>query len=354
MKVDMDLNLTLLEEICTTPGTSGYEMRIRDRIIKEIESLVDTIEIDSLGNVYAIKKGDANAENKSVMVAAHMDEIGFMVSHIDDNGFLRFRPIGGFDPKTLTSMRVIVHGRKDLIGVMGAKPIHLMSPAERNKAVKLDDFTIDLGLPKEEVEKFVAIGDTVTRYQPLLQVGECINMKSLDNRASVFILIETLRNLKRCPFDFYAVFTVQEEVGVRGSQIPAQKVNPDFAIVLDVTIANDTAGIPAHEKVTTIGGGVGIKIMDGRTICDYRMVDFLKSTADRAGIKWQPEILPFGGTDAMNLQKAGKTGAITGGVSTPVRYVHQTIEMAHPSDISGSIELLSAAIETMDKYNWAH
>jgi len=204
------------------------------------------------------------------------------------------------------------------------------------------------------VEKYVAIGDTVTRFQPFLQVGECINMKSLDNRASVFILIETLRNLKRCPYDFYAIFTVQEEVGVRGSQVPAHKVNPDFAIVLDVTIANDTPGTPAHEKVTTVGGGTAIKIMDGRTICDYRMVDFLKSAADRDHIKWQPEILPFGGTDATHLQKMGKDGAITGGISTPIRYVHQTIEMAHPDDIEGSIQLLSAAVETLDKYNWSH
>ncbi|MGB0524442.1 MAG: M42 family metallopeptidase [Flammeovirgaceae bacterium] len=350
----MDLNLELLEQVCTVPGTSGYEMRIRDFIIKEIDGLVDSIEIDSLGNVYALRKGDANPEQKKVMVAAHMDEIGFMVSHIDDQGFLRFRPIGGFDPKTLTSMRVVVHGRKDLIGVMGAKPIHLMSAEERNRAVKLEDFTIDLGLPKSEVEKYVAIGDTVTRHQPMLQVGECINMKSLDNRASVFILIETLRNLKQCPYDFYALFTVQEEVGVRGSQVPAHKVNPDFAIALDVTIANDTPGTPTHEKVTVIGKGTGIKIMDGRTICDYRMVDFLKSTADRGGIEWQPEILPFGGTDATHLQKMGKDGAITGAISTPVRYVHQTIEMMHPNDVRGSIELLTAAIETLDKYNWSH
>lgn len=350
----MNLNLDLLERICTTPGTSGYEMRIRDLIMKEVENLVDSIEIDTLGNVYALKKGDANPDGKSIMVAAHMDEIGFMVSHIDDQGFLRFRPIGGFDPKTLTSMRVMVHGKKDLIGVMGAKPIHLMSAQERTKAVKLDDFTIDLGLPKEEVEKYISIGDTVTRYQPLMQVGNCINMKSLDNRASVFILIETLKQLKQCPYDFYAMFTVQEEVGVRGSQVPPHKINPDFAIALDVTIANDTPGTPAHEKVTTVGGGAGIKIMDGRTICDYRMVDFLKSTAERSSIKWQPEILPFGGTDAMNLQKMGKTGSITGGISTPVRYVHQTIEMAHPDDIQGCIDLLSGAIETLDKYNWSH
>jgi putative aminopeptidase FrvX len=349
----MKINFELLSAICETPGAPGYEQRIRKQVIEEVTPLVDSVEVDNMGNIYAVKKGTAT-EQKSVMLAAHIDEIGFIVSHIDDNGFVRFHPLGGFDPKTLTSMRVLVHGKKDLVGIMGVKPIHMMSPEERQKSPKLTDYFIDLGLPKLEVEKFVSVGDTVTRKQDLIELGDCITGKSLDNRISVFILIEVLRNLKKVPYDVHAVFTVQEEVGIRGAQVASHLINPDFGIALDVTIANDTPGASAHEKITEIGKGCAIKIMDSKTICDYRMVDFLKSTADRASIAWQPEILPVGGTDTAQVQRMGKHGSIAGAVSTPVRYIHQTTEMANPDDIHASIELITAALETLDKYNWEH
>ena len=144
-------NLELLQTICKTPGAPGYEQRIRQLVIKEVEPLVDEIQLDNMGNVLAIKKGKAE---KRAMVAAHMDEIGFVVTHIDDEGFIRFKPLGGFDPKTLTAQRVIVHGKKDLIGAMGTKPIHIMTADERNKVVQLDDYVIDCGLKKKEIEKW--------------------------------------------------------------------------------------------------------------------------------------------------------------------------------------------------------
>ena len=161
------------------------------------------------------------------MAAAHMDEIGFIVTHIDNDGFLRFNPLGGFDPKTLTSQRVLVHGREDLIGVMGSKPIHIMSPEERNKPPRLEDFFIDLGLPRSEVEKLVAVGDPITRERGLVEMGECVNVKSLDNRASVFLLIETFRALKKSrrkpAYDFHGVFTVQEAVSYTHLTLPTNR-----------------------------------------------------------------------------------------------------------------------------------
>ena len=349
----MNINFELLKAIVETPGTPGYEQRIRNKVIEEVTPLVDKVETDTLGSVYAIKEGYSE-EKKSVLIAAHIDEIGFMVSHIDDNGFLRFRTLGGFDPKTLTSMRVIVHGKKDLMGVMGTKPIHIMSPEERGRAPKIGDYFIDLGLPKSEVEKYISVGNTVTRYQELQPLGDCVTGKSLDNRLSVFILIEALKRMKSCPYDVHAVFTVQEEVGLRGAQVAAHRIDPDFGLALDVTIANDSPGASQHEQITKLGNGAAIKIMDSRTICDYRMVDFLQSTAERAGIKWQAEILPLGGTDTAQLQRMGKHGSIAGALSVPTRYIHQTTETAHTADIEATIELLVAALETLDKYNWAH
>jgi endoglucanase len=305
-----------------------------------------------MGNVIALKKGKAR---KKVMVAAHMDEIGFIVTHIDEQGFLRFHTLGGFDPKTLTAQRVIVHGKKDIIGVMGSKPIHIMSVEERGKNVKIEDFFIDLGLPKKEVEKYISVGDPITRERDLIEMGDNVNCKSIDNRISVFILIETLKKLKgtKLPYDLYAVFTVQEEVGIRGANVSSLQIQPDFGFGLDTTIAYDVPGARPHESVTKLGEGTAIKIMDSSTICDYRMVAFMKKTADKHKIKWQPEILPAGGTDTAGIQRMSAGGAISGAVSIPTRHIHQVIEMANKKDIQGSIDLLSACVKELDTYDWS-
>jgi endoglucanase len=186
----MAINVKLLADICKTPGAPGFEQEVRKLVQKELKGLVDEVEVDNLGNVYAIKRGTGD---KRIMIGAHMDEIGFIVTHIDDKGFIRFHTLGGFDPKTLTAQRVIIHGKKDVVGVMASKPIHVMSPEERNKVAKLSDYFIDTGLPKEEVEKWVKIGDPITREREFIEMGNCVNSKSLDNRLAVFILIETFK-----------------------------------------------------------------------------------------------------------------------------------------------------------------
>jgi endoglucanase len=322
--------------------------------MEEVESLVDDLWVDNLGNIYTLKKGQMNPDKKSAMVAAHMDEIGFIVTYIDDYGFLRFHTLGGFDPKTLTAQRVIVHGKEDVIGVMGSKPIHVMSQEEKNKMPKTTDFFIDLGMPKEEVLKVVSIGDPVTRERELIEMGNCVNCKSIDNRVSVFVLIEALRDLEQVPYDVYGVFTVQEEVGLRGAHVAAHQINPDYGIALDTTIAYDVPGAQAHERVTELGKGAAIKIMDASVICDYRMVRYLKEVADENHIKWQPEILTAGGTDTAVVQRMGKKGAISGAISIPTRHLHQVIEMAHKEDIQNCIQLLRAALRNLDNHNWSH
>ena len=350
----MNIDVALLKQICEIAGAPGFEKRVRDLVVDLVTPLADEVKTDNLGNVIAIKRGKNNPDGKRVMVAAHMDEIGFIVTHIDDNGFLRFHTLGGFDPKTLTAQRVIVHGKKDLVGVMGSKPIHVMSPEERNKLPKTTDFFIDLGMSKEEVEKYISVGDPVTRDRELIEMGDCVNCKSIDNRVAVFILIEALKQLENPPYDVYATFTVQEEVGLRGANVAAHSINPDFGIALDTTIAFDVPGAQAHEKVTQLGKGTAIKIMDAMTICDYRMVDFMKQTAYQKEITWQPEILTAGGTDTAGVQRMGKQGAIAGAISIPTRHLHQVIEMAHKKDIADSISLLVACLEGVDQYDWKH
>jgi putative aminopeptidase FrvX len=345
-------NIELLKEICRTPGAPGFEQKVRELVIKEVTHLVYEVSVDNMGNVYAVKHGKSD---KKVMIGAHMDEIGFIVTHIDDKGFIRFHTLGGFDPKTLTAQRVLIHGKKDIIGVMASKPIHVMTPEERNKIAKLSDYFIDTGLSKEEVEKYISVGDSVTREREFIEMGNCVNSKSLDNRLAVFILIETLRNLKdkEVPHNIYGVFTVQEEVGIRGANVSALKIDPDFGFGLDTTIAFDLPGAAEHEMITRLGEGTAIKIMDSATICDYRMVDFMKKTADKNNIKWQPEILTAGGTDTAGIQRMTQGGSIAGAVSIPTRHLHQVIEMADKDDIEASINLLTACLLELDTYDWS-
>jgi putative aminopeptidase FrvX len=350
----MTIDIPLLARICEAPGAPGSEKEIRKLVLAELKGLADDISIDNMGNVIALKKGKSAA--KKSMAAAHMDEIGFIVTHIDDKGFVRFNPVGGFDPKTLTSQRVIIHGRKDIMGVMGSKPVHIMSPDEKHKAVKITDFFIDTGMGKKDVDKIVAVGDFVTRHSPLIELGDCVNVKSLDNRASVFVLIETLRELKKAKrkpaYDFYAVFTVQEEVGLRGAQASALQIQPDFGFGLDTTIAYDVPGSSPHERCTALGEGAAIKLMDSSVICDYRMIEFMKAAATRHKIKWQPEILAGGGTDTGSLQRMVAGGSIVGAVSIPTRHIHQTIESCHKDDLAECIRLLAACVCELDQHDW--
>lgn len=346
------IDVDLLKRICEAPGVSGFEQRIRELVLSEVKDLVDEIEIDNMGNVMAIRRGKSD---KRVMVAAHMDEIGFIVNHIDDDGFIRFLPLGGFDPKTLTAQRVIVHGDKDLIGVMGTKPIHIMKPEERSKAVPITDYFVDMGMSKADLTKYIGIGDPITRERELIEMGDCVNSKSLDNRVSVFILIETLRKLKEVelPYDLYAVFTVQEEVGLRGAISSAHLIDPDFGFGLDVTIAYDVPGSQAHENVTKLGKGAAIKVLDGSVISDYRMVNYLKQCAEEEQIDYQLELLPAGGTDTAAVQRFGKKGSIAGAISIPLRHMHQSTEMANKADVFSCVELLSVALSKLDRYDWS-
>lgn len=347
----MAIDVKLLAEICEVAGAPGYEKRIRDIVLREVTPLVDEVKIDNLGNVTAIKKGK---EDKKVMIGAHMDEISFIVTHIEEGGFLRFHTLGGFDPKTLTAQRVIVHGKEDLVGVMGSKPIHVMTAEERTKLPKTTDYFIDMGMSKEELEKVVSVGDVITRERKLIEMGNCVNCKSIDNRVSVFILIEALRTLGDVPYDVYGVFTVQEEIGIRGAQVSSLEHQPDFGFGLDTTIAYDVPGAQAHEKITQLGKGTAIKIMDASTVSDYRMVEYMKKTADKHGIEWQPEVLTAGGTDTAAIQRFSAGGSISGAISIPTRHIHQVIEMADKGDIEKSILLLQRCLEELDTFDWAH
>lgn len=340
----MELNYDLLKRICEVPGIPGREDAVRPIVIEALQPLVDEISVDALGNVIARKRGNGGPR---VMLAAHMDEIGFIVRSIDDNGFMRLQNVGGFDARVLPSQRVLVHTRDGAV-LRGAlqlatKPTHILSPDEI-KPPKVTDLYVDLGMSSEDVKAKVEIGDMVTFDRTLERVGQTVMSKSLDDRASVFIMIEALRAAGDHQAEIVAVATTQEEVGLRGARTAAFGVDPDVGIALDVTIAGDIPGFDASERVSKLGDGVAIKIFDSSHIPNHKLIRHLRDVAEKHGIKYQLEVLSRGGTDAgaMQLSRAGMP-VVT--VSLPTRYLHTVNEMAHVDDIQAEIALLARYLE---------
>jgi putative aminopeptidase FrvX len=338
------VNVALLKRLSETPGVSGREERVRALVIEELRPIVDNITVDALGNVVAFKKGKSD---RRVMLAAHMDEIGFMVKHVDEHGFVRLQPIGGFDARVLVAQRVIVHTAdgQALRGVLtpATKPIHLLGD-EKPGAPKLEEFYVDLGMPGERVRELVDLGDSVTLDRTLERTGDCVIGKALDDRTGVFTMIEALRKLGRHEVNILAVATVQEEVGLRGAQTSAYHVEPDVAIALDVTIASDTPGMPESEAVTRLGAGAAIKVFDSSAIPNFKLVRHLRDVAERHDIKHQLEVLPRGGTDAGAMQRA-RAGVAAITISVPTRYVHTVNEMANLGDLDAAATLLARYLE---------
>jgi len=337
------MNLKLLKALVESHAVSGREEGIRALIRKELVAVGCKVSADAMGNLIGVRKGKNKAK---VMLAGHMDEIGFIVSHVDKEGFLRFQPCGGFDPRTLMSQRVYVHtAKKRLLGVMGAKPIHVLSEEEMKKPLKVTDYFVDLGLPGKDVQKLVDVGDPITMAREMEELGNCATSKAMDNRIGVWLMIEALRKVKRHNVDIYAVATTQEEVGIRGAMAAARDVHPDVGLALDVTIACDTPGAEAKDHITKLGAGTAIKIMDGASISNPKLVRELRSLAKKRRIKFQMEILPRGGTDAGAIRQVTGQCAV-GTISVPLRYVHSTVETVHKDDLSASVNLLAAYLES--------
>ena len=338
--------MKLLHELSEAAGVPGREEAIRAIVMRELEGYVDQISVDTMGNVIAFKEGSARTRER-VMFAAHMDEIGFYASFVDDRGFVRLQEVGGFDTRNLFSRRVIVHTQKGpMRGVLnaGGKPIHTASLEERRTAKEVSDFFVDLGLPGKEVAKRVQIGDMVTLDAPFVQFGNYVSGKCLDNRVQVYIAIRALQALKKNKNDIYGVFTVQEEVGLRGAFTSTYGVDPHIGICLDTTIASDIPGVPGEQRITALGEGVAIKVLDGSVICHRGLVEQFVALAKKSKIKHQMEILPRGGTDAGAIQRT-RAGVKTITLSVPTRYIHTTVETVHVDDVKATQTLLGKFLE---------
>ena len=334
----------LLKTLSEAHGIPGSEGEVRDIMKRELKKTCK-IEIDRLGNLIA-KKGTGK---KKVMLAAHMDEIGLMVKHIDEKGFIRFTPLGGFFDQTLVSQRVLIHIKgKKVPGVIGSRPPHLMKEDERKKGAEAKDMFIDAGFKsaKEAAKAGVGIGDYITMERSFQELGgDLVTGKAFDDRVGCLILLEVMKKLKS-KFTVYGVGTVQEEVGLKGARTSAYKINPDFAIAIDVIPSGDYPGIKEEESTVKLGEGPVIEIADakGRGLITHPEIrERLTKAAKKKGIKHQLSVGEGGTTDATAIHLT-REGVPSGVVSVPIRYVHSPVEVASMKDIKGAIDLIVASL----------
>lgn len=336
--------LELLKRLSETVGVSGREEAVRQIIFQAVKPHVDTVEVDALGNLFAHKRG-IGQEPLKVMVAAHMDEVGFMITGHDSNGGLSFRPVGSIRDAVLAGKRVQV-GPDRVPGVMGIKPIHLTRGEEQRQVTKMDALVIDVGaLSKDEAQSVAKVGDLATFLTPFTDLGPTVLGKALDDRAGCVALIELLRG-ERFAFDLHGVFTVQEEVGLRGARVAAYKIEPDAAFVLDCTPANDLPMKQDLSPNTILGKGPAIYIMGGRVTSDRRLVDLLKQAGDQEGIPYQIRAPGGGGTDARAIVRA-REGTPVVSVSVPGRYIHSPAAIVHKDDFDDMPRLIRTALSRL-------
>ncbi len=340
----------LLKELSESYAISGAENAVAKIVTRELKKCCTSVRTDDLGNVIATKKG----KGPKIMLAAHMDEIGMMVKHIDKDGYLKFAKVGGIDDRTLFGRRVLIHNKKKIYGVIAGRPYHFIR-AEEEKAMKVPkhtDLFIDIGAKdKAAAEKLVAIGDCITFDIPFVELtGTKVTGKSLDNRAGVAVMIRAMQ-LTKTKHEIIAVGTVQEEVGLKGARTSAFEIDPDLALSVDTGFAGDNPGVKEEEVSAKLGGGPAIVLLDGAgrgLIADERISNWLESSAKKAKIPFQPEVSEAGTTDATIIQ-LNRSGVRTGSIGLPGRYLHSPVEVFDMKDLELAAKLLAKALENPPK-----
>lgn len=338
------MNLDLLKTLCETPGVPGNEHRVRDLITSEIDGLFDQVTTDPMGSLLCKRNGTGDNPTK-IMLLCHMDEIGFLVSHISKDGYLYLNPVGGFDPRNLFSRRVrVCTDDGDYLGVMnpGGKPVHIASPEDRKKVPEVGDFFVDLGMGKK-AHDVIKVGDFVVMEEPFIEIGDKIVSKALDNRIACWLGIEAMRALgdKGRGAEIHVAFTCQEEVGLRGGKTAAFAVKPDIGIGVDTTLACDTPGIPEKDATTTQGKGFGLHVRDSSFIADRDLVKQIEALAIANNIPFQRTMLAAGGQDGAAAQQAA-AGARAVGIVVGTRYIHTVTEMIEKDDLQAALDILVA------------
>lgn len=335
---------TLLKELCLLNGVSGWEDPVRDYIRRQAEPYADSIRVDALGNLIVFKRGKKSTGNK-LLLAAHMDEVGMMVSQITEEGFLKFQFVGGVDRRVVLGKPVRA-GRSGVRGVIGIKPVHLATAEERKSVPKTSELYLDIGTTsRAAAEALVSLGDPVSFAADAEEFGTgMFKAKAIDDRAGCAVMLKLLQ--EELPMDVTFAFTVQEEIGTKGAFGAGFSVTPDIALVLETTTAADCGGVPEHQQVCWTGKGPVISIMDGGTIYDRGLFELLRDTAERNQIPWQTKHYLSGGNDARTFQRT-KAGVRVAALSVPVRYLHTPSSVASLSDVEHTLALTRAFVQAI-------
>ncbi|WP_411890257.1 M42 family metallopeptidase [Yoonia sp. SDW83-1] len=338
------MNTDLLKRLCETPGVPGHEQRVRDLIMDEIKGMFDEVTTDPMGSLLC-RRNAKTKDAPKVMLLCHMDEIGFLVSHISKDGFIYLQPVGGFDARNLFSRRVLVcTDDGDFKGVMnpGGKPVHISTPEDRKKIPPVGDFFVDLGMGKK-TRNLVKVGDFVVMDEPFLEMGDKYVSKALDNRIACWLGIEAMRKLgkKGKGAEIHVAFTCQEEVGLRGARTASYGIKPDIGLGIDVTLACDTPGVPDKDATTQQGKGFGLHVRDSSFIADKALVNDIETLAKKKKIPYQRTMLAAGGQDGAAAQQAA-AGARAVGITVGTRYIHTVTEMIDKRDLQAALDILVA------------
>ncbi|MBO8157586.1 MAG: M42 family metallopeptidase [Bacillaceae bacterium] len=348
----MEQTMKMFEDLTQAAGVPGDEREPREVMKKYIEPYADEVYTDQLGSLIALKKGAENGPK--IMLAGHLDEVGFMVTRISKEGFLYFQPLGGWWNQVMLAQRVTVSTKKGKItGVIGSKPPHVLSPEERKKTVQINQMFIDIGVSSKEeaMELGVRPGDSVVPVCPLTKMGNpnLLMAKAWDNRIGCAIVIEVLKRLqnKNHVGNVYGVGTVQEEVGLRGSQTSTQMIRPDIMIALDTGIAGDTPGISDQEATAEIGKGPQLLVYDASMIPHKGLRDYVINLAEESDIPFQYDVMPQGGTDAGRSHIVGE-GIPSLALTIPTRYIHTSSSIIHIDDFEHTVRLMTSFIEKLN------
>ena len=335
--------LDLLKKLCRIDAPSGSENQVRDFILGEIENYAEC-RVDSMGNIIAFKKG-ARTPDKKIMLDAHMDEVGFIVTSVDDSGFLRFTTLGGINPQVVAGRRVRFV-KNSVIGVVGVKPVHLCTAEEKSKAIKLTDLYIDIGAKnKDDALSVVELGDSAVFEGGLEEFGDGkLCGKAIDDRAGCAVLIDMIK--RDLPYDMYFTFTVQEELGLRGAKTATFGVAPDYAIVVEATTAADISGVSEQERVCVLGQGATVSFMDRSTVYNKELFDLCIKTGKEKNIKTQVKSAVAGGNNAGEIHLS-RGGVKTLSISVPCRYLHSASCVIAQEDLFSVSKLVRAMAERM-------
>ncbi|MGQ4891950.1 MAG: M42 family metallopeptidase [Candidatus Njordarchaeia archaeon] len=340
--------LSILEKLSNAFGPPGDEKEIKEIIRKEVQGFVDEIFEDKMGNLYLIKKG--SEKSPKVLISAHMDEVSLIITHIHKNGFIRFAPLGGFDPRVLYAQKLIIKGEKGYIeGYIGAIPPHLMKKDASQGNIDVSDLFIDIGAnSKEEVEEMgIRIGSRAVFNTKFSKFGKKIAGKAFDDRVGIATMIEVFKRLSGENYNIIGLATVQEEVGLRGARASVWNLEPDFALILECTAAGDIPGTPEHKQSTRQGEGPALTIVDASMLAHPSVLNRLIDVARKKNIRYQFKQMPVGGTDAGAIHLA-KGGIPSGVISVPGRYIHSPLSIVDINDVKGQIELVVEFIKSVN------